>query len=454
MARIRSIGLPENDSERKAINYLKDNLPDDYIVFTNLELPTSGGLPYEYDLIVIGEFAVYSIEVKGYRGEIKGNAYEWELESGAIYRSPIPLANKKAKIVGDRLQRYSSLLSNVWVQSLILLTDDQARVHINDPLNNSVVHLKKIKEYLLDSSQLQVSSSPITRYKAMIEQAIAGQFKPLRRANEIGDYRVLETISKNNLFTTLLSEHRFIPGKRFNLKVYSFNIYDRLDIQQKHREWILRDANALFHLAGHPNIVQAYPPFPWLDNQIVLPVEWIDGYSLRGILNDSNPISYAKKLEIIRQSAEGLEYAHRNKVVHRDLRPDNIIVCKSGSTKLVNFDCARVEADNMQTIATRIGRFLDERYVAPEVWDDPRKASPSSDLYALGIIFFEMLMGHPPYERLRDAFQTQGLPKFPTQSDPKLPLEVDELIKGMCAFYPQDRYQSLSEMLELLKIIE
>ena len=112
MAVVRSIGLPENDSERKAINYLKDNLPDDYLILTNLELPTRGGLPYEYDIVVIGDYAVYSIEVKGYRGEIKGNAFEWELDSGVIYKSPIPLANKKAKIIGDRLRNSGSPVFN------------------------------------------------------------------------------------------------------------------------------------------------------------------------------------------------------------------------------------------------------------------------------------------------------------------------------------------------------
>ena len=75
MAIVHAVGLPENDSERKAVSYLADHLPgDDYIIFHNLELPNERGLPYEYDVIVVGEYAVYVIEVKGYQGRIRGNA--------------------------------------------------------------------------------------------------------------------------------------------------------------------------------------------------------------------------------------------------------------------------------------------------------------------------------------------------------------------------------------------
>lgn len=454
MATIRSIALPENDSERKAIKYLQENLPDDYTVFTNLELPSHGGLPYEYDMIIIGEYAVYSVEVKGYRGEIKGNAFEWELESGAIYRSPIPLANKKAKILGDRLKRYSSVLDNVWVQSLILMTDDQCRVKINDPLCSSVVHLSRIKDYILDPANLSVSTKLIKHYKTNIEQAIVGQFKPLRRSQDIGDYHVLETMGKNNLYTTMLAEHRLIPDRKFVLKVYGFNIYDSLELQKKHREWILRDANAIFHLGSHPSIVQAHPPFPWQDNQIVFPAEWIEGHSLRSILQDGVYLEYSRKIEIVRQICEGLEYIHQHKVIHRDIRPENIIIPKKGNLKLVNFDCARMDDGNLQTIATRIGRYLDERYVAPEVWENPKYASQASDLFALGILLFEIMAGHPPYEHISELYNMHKLPKMITQIDPRIPTEVNELIEILCAFDPKERFRSATDVIELIRVIE
>src|SRR5262245_24582693 len=82
MAVVRAIGQPENPSERKALAHLSQQLPDDYLIFHNLELSTPSGLPYEYDMIVVGKYSVCVVEVKGYRGLIRGNAQEWELESG------------------------------------------------------------------------------------------------------------------------------------------------------------------------------------------------------------------------------------------------------------------------------------------------------------------------------------------------------------------------------------
>jgi len=124
MAVVHAVGLPENQSERKAIAYLARHLLDNHHIFHNLEFVSPSGLPYEYDIIVAAEYAVYAVEVKGYHGCIRGNACEWELESGAIHRSPIPLANKKAKVLAHYLRSRSRLLRKVWVQPLILLTDD------------------------------------------------------------------------------------------------------------------------------------------------------------------------------------------------------------------------------------------------------------------------------------------------------------------------------------------
>jgi serine/threonine protein kinase len=185
----------------------------------------------------------------------------------------------------------------------------------------------------------------------------------------------------------------------------------------------------------------------------VLPLEWIDGYSLRGLLDANEPLRFSRKIDIVRQVCEGLAYAHRNGVIHRDVRPDNVIVPAQGPVKLVNFDCARVEGDDLQTIATRLGRQLDQRYVAPEVWLDPRAASPASDLYSAGIILFELLTGRPPYEKIREVIAASGLPSMPTQVDPDLSSDVDEVVSCMCAFRPQDRYGNLTQAVEDLVII-
>ncbi|MBA3947764.1 MAG: NERD domain-containing protein [Herpetosiphonaceae bacterium] len=214
MAVVHPIGIPENGSERIGIAFLAQHLPPEYLIFHNLELPAPSGLPYEYDMIVVGQYAVYVVELKGYRGRITGNAYEWKLESGAIYKSPIPLTNKKAKVVATQLARYDRGLQNVWIQSIIILTDDRAHVQLNDPQADRVLHLQEAVAYILDPRRLPIPPPSLTGLTRRIGDAIAHQFRPLHRLQTIGDYRILETIGKNNLYATLLSmDGRPITGK-------------------------------------------------------------------------------------------------------------------------------------------------------------------------------------------------------------------------------------------------
>jgi len=454
MAIVHPIGMPENDSERKAIAYLQEHLPDDHLVFHNLELPAPSGLPYEYDLLVVGEYAVYMLEVKGYRGRIRGNAREWELASGTTVKNPLPLANKKAKVVADRLIRHNFLLEDIWVQALVVLPDNRVHIRLNDPQAHRVLRLADAVKYILNPKELPIHPRPITRHRKLIDEAISRQFSPLHRRNEIGNYRVLETLGKNNFYTTLLAEHKILQtATRFSLKVYNFNIYASAEKRQKQQTLIQRDADALHRLASHPNIVQAYPPFPWQDNQLVLPLAWIDGYSLRGLLDEGVELDFARQLDIVRQVGEGLRYAHAHSVFHRDVRPENIIVPRREPVRLINFDCARIEGDNLQTIATQIGRRLDLRYVAPEMWQDAGAVSSASDQYALGAVLFELLTGQPPCQRIQELMVARGLPKKPTAVNPALSPDVDEVIGRLCAFSPQDRYGNLTEALEDLAII-
>lgn len=453
MAIVQAVGKPENESERKAIEYFARHLPDDrYTIFHNLELVASSGQAYEYDLVIVGEYAVYSIEVKGYHGLIRGNAREWETEWGEINHSPIPLANKKAKILNSWLERYNLALKGIWVESLIVLTDEQTRIRLLDPQANRVMHLNEAVAFILNPQLLPNRPQSLAHFSRLICDGFSRYFRPLHRQQQIGEYQVLQTIGKNNLYTTLLAEHRAIRKKRFTLKVYNLSFHEDTQTRAKHVEWMLRDANALQQLAGHENIVRANTPF-WDDTRLVLPLEWVEGYSLRGLLEAGANLDFTRTVDIVRQVCIGLQYAHSHGVIHRDVRPENIIVPNAGPVKLVNFDCARIEDADMPTIASRVGRQLDERYIAPEIWADPFYASITSDVYAAGIVLFEVLTGQTPYQHIKEVFAAQGLPRRPTQVKASLSLDADEVISRMCAFRIKERYSSLQEVIDDLAII-
>jgi hypothetical protein len=451
MAIVHAVGLPQNESERKAIAFFRDHLPgDDYLLFHSFEL-SSGKVPYEYDMVVIGPRGIYPMEVKGYAGRIRGNASHWEFENGGIIPSPLPLASHKARVLKSRLESDNPALRNIFVSpTLVILTHDKAQIELDDPEKWRVMRLSQVVEFILNDS-----GDSIAHYTDRICHALFRQFRPLRRENEIGDYIVLETISRNNLYSTFLARHKLIESSaRFALKVYSLDLYTNAAEQLRQRQVILRDSRALYRLGDHPHIVRAHPPFPWESNRIVLPLDWVDGYSLRALLDSPASLSYPTKLDIARAVCEGLRFAHLHGVLHRDVRPDNVLVAREDKVKLINFDCARIEGDDLPTIASRIGRRLDERYVAPEVWQNPVNASRVSDIYATGILLFELLTGKTPYSKIREVFAKQGLPQKPTDLNPALPKDADELILAMCAYDPAKRLADLDQVIVFLELLK
>jgi serine/threonine protein kinase len=123
-----------------------------------------------------------------------------------------------------------------------------------------------------------------------------------------------------------------------------------------------------------------------------------------------------------------------------------VIVCPEGGLRLVNFDCAHLGGQDMSTIATRVGRRLDERYVAPEVWLDPANATKSSDIYSLGIIFHELLTGRTPYQKIMDVYKSREVKSSIGELRPDLDGDAERLFLAMCAFDPRSRSSDLAEI--------
>lgn len=138
---------------------------------------------------MVAPHAVYHVEVKGYRGEIRGNAHQWTFENGAVQPSPIPLANKKTKILAGRLKR-AGRLDGVFVDTMILLTDDNARPRLKDDQAGRVVRLADAADYLSDPKRLPVSTDDITRLHNPICEALFGTARPGKKVQRIGLYDV------------------------------------------------------------------------------------------------------------------------------------------------------------------------------------------------------------------------------------------------------------------------
>ncbi len=467
MAVVQAIGQPENESEALAIRRLGELLPEDWLVLHNFEVCTGRGLPYEYDIVVVGAWAVYHVEVKGYRGAIRGDARQWTLDNGAVYPSPIPLANKKSKILRERLERANASLRDVFVETVILLSDDRARVRVQDPQARRILQMDGVLPALTDPAWLPVKTDSIARHRVDIGRALV-DFQPSRKITRIGLYDVVAKIAQHDHLTVFLANHRHLKQRPATvLRVHHFDPYAPEAVRARQVEGIFHHQDALRLVGAHPNVIRTGDVFAWEDNLFVEPTEYVeDGLPLATLLDrhEEGALAWERKVDIVRKAAAGLRHCHAHGVVHRALTPLNIVASPGGVVKLVGFDLVRLRGHEDFCDPEEVKRRMDTRYVAPEAWNDPEAADAPADIYSLGVVFYELITGKHPYEDVDEVLEKKGV-AFSTGSIQRAlqvpgapapdarPRDVKEVLARMCAFQRDFRYRSMEAVMEDLALL-
>jgi len=213
-----------------------------------------------------------------------------------------------------------------------------------------------------------------------------------------------------------------------------------------------REAQASIKLQ-HPNIVRGMAVDEDRGNYYFA-MEFVDGISVRKMIDDQGPLPPDKATDIIRQAAEGLAYAHEAGIVHRDIKPDNIMVAKDGVVKLADLGLAR-QVDAEMTALTRTGTGMGTPfYMAPEQGTDAKRADARSDIYSLGATWYHMVTGQVPFTGATPLeIMTKHLrqpAKSPRAVRSDVPRSVSMLIERMLAKKPESRVQSAGELCKLI----
>ena len=208
-----------------------------------------------------------------------------------------------------------------------------------------------------------------------------------------------------------------------------------------------REAQAAARLV-HPNIVQVFDSGQDESaGQYFIVMEYIEGSSCAEILRDQSWIEVDEAIAIIDQACEGLHYAHRHGVVHRDVKPGNLLRAREGEVKLAVFGIAKATE---QSSITQVGSVLGTAaYLAPEQARG-EEAGPRSDLYALGVVTYQLISGRLPYEassltELALKQQQEAPPMLDTLVAAVRP-ELADAVAIALALDPADRYQTAREM--------
>lgn len=202
---------------------------------------------------------------------------------------------------------------------------------------------------------------------------------------------------------------------------------------------------------NHPNIVAVYDTGDSTEGQLTIPyivMEFVDGEVLRDMLSRDGPPPPRRALEIVADVCVALEFSHRHGVVHRDIRPGNVMITRSGVVKVMDFGTARVGTDGQaNTTATAV--IGSAHYLAPEQIDGGR-VDARSDIYAAGCVLYELLCGTPPFTAASPVAvahqHVREVARPPSEVTPGLPRQLDAIAAKSLSKNPLNRYQNAAEM--------
>ncbi|OZC88757.1 serine/threonine protein kinase [Rhodococcus sp. 06-412-2C] len=203
---------------------------------------------------------------------------------------------------------------------------------------------------------------------------------------------------------------------------------------------------------NHPAIVAVYDtgeaeteagPLPFIV------MEYVDGDTLRDIVRAEGPMPPRRAMEVIADVCAALDFSHRNGIVHRDVKPANIMINNAGAVKVMDFGIARAIADSSSPMTQTAAVIGTAQYLSPEQARG-EQVDARSDVYSLGCVLFEILTGEPPFKGdspVAVAYQhVREDPQLPSLVNDTVPRELDSIILKAMAKNPANRYQSAAEM--------
>jgi eukaryotic-like serine/threonine-protein kinase len=254
-----------------------------------------------------------------------------------------------------------------------------------------------------------------------------------------GRYRVVRKLGTGGMANVYLAEDQEL-GRSVAIKMLD----DRHSQDEQFVERFRREAKNAARLS-HPNIVSIYDRGE-AGGTYYIAMEYLEGRTLKELLVARGPTPLAVAIDYARQILAGLGFAHRNGIVHRDIKPHNVVVAPDGRLKVTDFGIARAGASQMTETGSIIGTA---QYLSPEQAKGA-PVTPASDIYSVGIVLYEMLTGTVPFTGdtpLEIAMKhLSAIPEPPSEKRPDVPHELDSIVLRALAKDPADRYQSAEEI--------
>ncbi len=461
-AKFVKVGEPAHDSERQALRYLVDGLPDDYTVYGNPWIVERSGAIYELDAVVFGPRAIFVVEIKGYRGRVDGTDHDWYTPD--LIPSPLKLNRKTAQVLRSHLKRAGYEAGLAWVEGYVFLsvTTDCG---VRGPASDGRVHTKRsilsalTEPAALERLGLRDAATNAAAARALHELLTGRQER--RPARVVREFVVESTLAHLDTCTELVDRSRLTDQRRV-LRVYHAPPLGSDAERQRVHDRAVWEAKVLGRIGGVPGVLRADPPFED-DGQLVLPLEVFEGLTLTTWLERHGPLAAARKARAPVASleqrvalwlglAETLHQVHEQGVYHRLLRPDVVLVqdVAAPEHRVTGFELAKQTGIDSTVPLSTLG---DDRLVfaAPEVLGAFSQAERASDQFGLGVLLGLLLTGQPLFSDTRSLVARGRLLRRVRDDDPRLPLRLDEAVTRMLELRPPERFPSLPAAIDAVR---
>jgi eukaryotic-like serine/threonine-protein kinase len=258
-----------------------------------------------------------------------------------------------------------------------------------------------------------------------------------------GRYKVVARVGSGGMADVYLAEDQLL-GRQVALKL----LHPHFAEDQEFVERFKREASSAAGLS-HQNIVGIFDRGEWRGTYYIA-MEYVAGRSLKTIVREQGALEPAQAIDIVIQILRAARFAHRRGVVHRDLKPHNVIIDDEGRARVTDFGIARAGASDMTLTGSIMGTA---QYLSPEQAQG-HVVSGSSDLYSVGVILYELLTGVVPFDgetAVAIAFkQVSAQPRAPSEVNPSIPPGLDAIVLRALSKDPAQRYADADEFIAAL----
>ena len=280
------------------------------------------------------------------------------------------------------------------------------------------------------------------------------QYQKQTNENLVGPYRIEKKIGEGGLANVFLARHALL-SRPTAIKILKDETLNQANQARFERE--VKLASSL----THPNTIEIYDYGHSSDGKFYYAMEYVDGLTLAELIDRTGPVSPERSIYLLKQACGSLKEAHQMGMIHRDIKPQNIMICQRGGewdvVKVLDFGLAKGD-----TLATEDSTATQQlvgtpQYIAPERIRDPMLLDVRTDIYSIGVVAFNLLTGsdlftyYDPIEALDFALNMET--QEPSEKVTGIPDPLNKLVASCLAQNPADRPQSMSEIIDILDTI-